>query len=631
MAMAAVQAAAQTPKLVYSTYVGTESRSDFRAIAVDSAGFAYVGIVGLGDGSCSSVTKLNQSGTRAVWRVCLPLTDISGLAIDGSGFIYVAGTGPVAETGRTSFVMKLAPNATETIFVAPIADVVPTRIVIDKTGAVYLTGAITGGKFQTTPGAYSPPSALRTFAAKLDPSGALVYAARLDLWTALGIAADSAGRAWIVGSSCNNMRCAGNALAIRKLDESGSHLLFSRSLGGVGSGGFSLTYSDEASAVAVGPGDEVWVTGVDQTSSIPTTADAILAARRLSFVPMPYALKLASSGEVLYGTYLNFVASISTGNLVLDDFGNPYFSVVHGELLSTILGIASDGSRLLFTRQFSSLVGSAALDGNGGLYVAGGVKLPLFATLCPTTPGTYQPSAVFGRSFVCAARFDLYQAGESEVLVPLNAATLSGPAVVAPGESITMYGMNLPPNPVVVFDGIAAPIVSASATQIRAAVPFGIRSDWTFMDVAGVGGYVMGVWPYALGLFTTDGSGVGQLDARNADGGVNSKENPAAAGSVVSVYMTGAGAMTPAIADGVLGPAEPPFPVPILPIFATINGAPAKVVLAAQAAGRIAGVVRVDIQVPAGMASGDAVVKVNVGSGDPAAFPWQPNTTIAIR
>ena len=35
MAMAAVQAVAQTPKLVYATYVGTGSGATFRVLAVD--------------------------------------------------------------------------------------------------------------------------------------------------------------------------------------------------------------------------------------------------------------------------------------------------------------------------------------------------------------------------------------------------------------------------------------------------------------------------------------------------------------------------------------------------------------------------------------------------------------------
>ena len=200
--------------------------------------------------------------------------------------------------------MKLAPNAKDILYSTPITGAVPGKIAVDHFGAGYLTGAVTSAQFKPTPGAYSAPSAKNTFAAKLDPAGAVQYAARLDLFAALGIAPDSAGRAWIVGSSCNNPQCAGNGLAIRKLDESGSHLLFGRSIGGSGSGGFRPTYSDEASGVAVDGNDAIWIAGIDRTNSIPTTPDAILSARP-NYVPVPYALKLSSMGEVLHGTYIS--------------------------------------------------------------------------------------------------------------------------------------------------------------------------------------------------------------------------------------------------------------------------------------------------------------------------------------
>ena len=44
------------------------------------------------------------------------------------------------------------------------------------------------------------------------------------------------------------------------------------------------------------------------------------------------------------------------------------------------------------------------------------------------------------------------------------------------------------------------------------------------------------------------------------------KDNPAAAGTIVAVLMTGAGAMVPAIGDGQIGPLAAPFPKPALPL-----------------------------------------------------------------
>ena len=114
----------------------------------------------------------------------------------------------------------------------------------------------------------------------------------------------------------------------------------------------------------------------------------------------------------------------------------------------------------------------------------------------------------------------------------------------------------MPTQPVVTFDNIPATIMSSSADQITAVVPAGINPGWTSFAVEGVGCYSLGVWIAAPALFTAVGSGTGQLDARNADGSVNSVENPAPAGSTVSIFMTGDGG---------------------LPVFVVLNDAPVMV------------------------------------------------------
>ena len=151
-------------------------------------------------------------------------------------------------------------------------------------------------------------------------------------------------------------------------------------------------------------------------------------------------------------------------------------------------------------------------------------------------------------------------------------------------------------------------IVASSPDQITAVVPAGINSGWTSFAVEGVGNYSLGVWPSALALFTADGLGTGQLDARNADGSINSAQNPADAGSTVSLFVTGDGG---------------------LPVFVMMNDAPVQV--GSISSSSKPGVLQVDIQVPPATTSGDAVVKVNAGIGDPGAYPWQPKTTLAVR
>jgi uncharacterized protein (TIGR03437 family) len=95
---------------------------------------------------------------------------------------------------------------------------------------------------------------------------------------------------------------------------------------------------------------------------------------------------------------------------------------------------------------------------------------------------------------------------------------------------------------------------------------------------------------------------------------VNSIANPAKAGSVVAVYMTGVGIMTPSIADGQLGPLHPPYPFPVLGVSATVNGVGAPVLFAGQAPALIAGAVQVNIQIPADTPSGNAALVVYIGN-----------------
>ncbi|HWZ01782.1 MAG TPA: hypothetical protein VNX17_11900, partial [Edaphobacter sp.] len=53
-----------------------------------------------------------------------------------------------------------------------------------------------------------------------------------------------------------------------------------------------------------------------------------------------------------------------------------------------------------------------------------------------------------------------------------------------------------------------------------------------------------------VGYLSVDGTGAGQAYARNADGTLNSVDNPAAHGSAVTVYATGIGSVVAGCAEG---------------------------------------------------------------------------------
>jgi len=626
-----------SPRLVYTTYAGTGPNSVLRGLGVDAQGYSYlVGSgPGAGDTSCGFVTKLSQTASATVWSVCLPLSEVEGVALDASGYIYVVGSNPPVNFVNTSLVMKLSPDAQHTIYSTQIGGTYGDTIAVDLAGNAYISGS-SDSSFKATPGAYMTSGGL-AFAVKLNAAGSIEYATYLDLFGG-HVAADSKGQAWVVGTTCPAEAGAvgsncdtivyGTAAAIRKLDASGAHLLVSKSFGGGSSGHFLPAYYDRAAGVAVDATDSVWIMGTAQTSAVPTSPNALEPERpgtvRVGGGGIGYALKLSSSGDLLYGTYVgNQGGQDHTINSVaLDRQGRPYFALNTGTFATdggtaTVIVLGADGSSLLVSTGFNSFVENVALDGSVGLYVAGYTSRLAFLT----TPGTDQALYPGGQVSGYAAKFDLSAPAPAQFSVMVNGASMVAgdnpvypEGAVTPGEIVTLYGTNLPSNPKVTFDGRAAPILYADAKQINTVVPFEVSAPSTVVFLEGVRGYVLPVWPAVPGLFTADGSGGGQLAALNEDGTVNSSANPAKAGSVVAVYMTGVGAMTPPIGDGQLGPLQPPYPAPVLGTSATANGVGAPVFFAGQAPGLIAGAVQVNVQIPANTSSGNAALTVYIGN-----------------
>ena len=202
----------KSPKLTYATYVGTGRNSVFRGLAVDQDAKLYVAGSGPGsfdNRSCGFLTKLNQTGTAALWTLCLPVTEIDDIALDASGAIYAIGSsthlvGNVSSRDP-SIAMKLTPDGQTIIYSTKIVGAFAQRIAVDSTGSAYIAGQA-NSTFQTTPGAYSATSSNNGFLEKLDPTGAVQYATFLDFVNPsvfpIDIAVDSLGQAWVAGVAC---------------------------------------------------------------------------------------------------------------------------------------------------------------------------------------------------------------------------------------------------------------------------------------------------------------------------------------------------------------------------------------------------------------------------------------------
>lgn len=218
---------------------------------------------------------------------------------------------------------------------------------------------------------------------------------------------------------------------------------------------------------------------------------------------------------------------------------------------------------------------------------------------------------------------------------------------VSPGELVTIFGTNLGPSTLltaevdengnfpatlgatqVSFDGVAAPLMYTSANQVGVVVPFGVVGTTQLVVQSAAGESNAASLPVVAArpaLYTSSARGNGQLAALNEDGSVNSANNPARTGSVVSLFATGLGQTTPPGVDGAV--ASGTLPAPNLRVSVLFGGIPGYVTYAGAAPSLIEGVFQINVRIPP-LAPTGAAVFVVLTAGD---FVSQTNVWIAIQ
>lgn len=215
-----------------------------------------------------------------------------------------------------------------------------------------------------------------------------------------------------------------------------------------------------------------------------------------------------------------------------------------------------------------------------------------------------------------------------------NAASLrAGP--VAPGLIVSIFGFDLGPaggqglrldesgrvatelaGLRVFFDGIPAPILYASPNQVNVVAPYALAGPTTRIQV------VYQNRPTNTISVPVVAASPGLFAITNQDGALNGASAPAAAGSILILYGTGEGQTAPAGVDGSV--ANSVFPKPVLDVGVTIGGRAAEVLYAGAAPGFVAGVLQINVRVPAGLTGSQPLV-VRVGE------TASPASTIAVR
>ncbi|HJT89812.1 MAG TPA: hypothetical protein VJ732_18205, partial [Bryobacteraceae bacterium] len=192
-------------------------------------------------------------------------------------------------------------------------------------------------------------------------------------------------------------------------------------------------------------------------------------------------------------------------------------------------------------------------------------------------PGTYSQSITLESSNSSVTIPVTFTATATPALPPVLSAVVSaasgtaGP--IAPGEIIALYGSGIGPAPAsyqldsggkitgnlsgtqVLINGAPAPVLYVSGSQVNAQVPYEAGTGGAAIVQVIANGIPSAAWGVPLAaaapaLFTLDGSGVGPAAVLNQDNSVNAPANPAPRGTVIQIFATGGGLMSPPAATG---------------------------------------------------------------------------------
>jgi uncharacterized protein (TIGR03437 family) len=419
-------------------------------------------------------------------------------------------------------------------------------ITFDSTGNAYVGGSTDSADFPTTPGAFltaggGGPDAFGdtntySFVAKISAAGKLVYGTYVGTGgfecfggsacigrestssTVGGIAVDSTGAATIAEARSYQ------PATISRLSPDGSKMVWSTQITG---------YQAVATAMAQDSTGAVYVL-FEYAKELIGGVAGLFDTYGLA------ANKLGNDGSIVYTLDLGQVTTVNSYGHVnlygasLDSSGNAYFS----------------GSTTATT--FPQLAGAPNLGADFVLRLnsTGGAPQTLFTF--PTGVITARPAMdsannllLLGAQGALLTLPTSYNFGSPMILGFANSASFAWNTGLFPGTLVSIFGYDLGTSATVTINGASAPVIYAGPTQLNVIVPFGIAAQNTIvapsmtltvtLPAAGLTVTAPGV--FGIGLFTTDGNHAAAL---NQDGTVNSASNPASAGSIVSLFGTGA-------------------------------------------------------------------------------------------
>ncbi len=371
------------PVLVYSSFYGGSGADTGNAIAVDSAGYAYVigttysanfpvinafQATDVDPNSDAFVGKLNPGGSAFIYSTyfgsapggSIGSTEGYGIAVDTSGNAYVTGYTsatdfPLVNAFQTSgggvFVSKFNSSGSALVYSTYLGGSnteYAYSIAVDVTGNAYVTGNTSSTDFPLLNAIQaSLGGSADVFVTKFNSAGnALMYSTYLGGSgndQAYSIATDGVGNAYVCGRTTSSNFPVLNALLpghsggstfgldafVAKLNAGGSALVYSSYLGG--------TADDYGQGIAADAGGNAYVTGWTYSTNFPVL-NAFQAFNNASGSANAFISKINPSGSAFaYSTYFggNYVAAYG---IAVDSGGNAYFT---GDTASLDLPLAN--------------------------------------------------------------------------------------------------------------------------------------------------------------------------------------------------------------------------------------------------------------------------------------------------
>ncbi len=518
------------------------------------------------------IVKMDAALDRVLYKTILGgsgMEFLRSIAVADTGELYLTGitrssdfpstvnlAPPLFQSGQQAFVVKLNATGDEILYSTLLGGGVnPGPIAVDAAGAAYLGGVAVTSALPTTPGVLHPfpnPYGSSAFVAKLDAAGdAIDFATAFDLSSIDDLALLPDGRILLAAP-----------LALKVVDSTASAELVSR-----------VTSVGEPS-VAVDDAGNLFVAG--------STSPAVLAVQKFSPDGAGLLFERTFPG---WPNYQRSVALRRTA-LVLSDAGRVHlfhalatnFPTLHTTRPCMGNVPPPDGySGLTLDQRFDEGAHSVFGPDGAALYTTfdplaeAALRSPLDGTILAIRL-IYRWSAgaqVPQRSFELVRIDPAFVGDERPVVGCVGHGGTYEPLPLSPGALTVLFGSGLGPAQGVVYgagaesvplslagttvtvDGEPAPVVYTADRQINFLTPWRMRTDGAMVPVCvhreGEQACLEAATaPLAPGIVSNGPQSL----AWNEDGTINAVENPARLGSILTVYVVGAGTPEGPLEDG---------------------------------------------------------------------------------